>query len=278
MMNREYKLTDLGAPLYVSRSSELYLWEENKLLKLFFEEVDPEFSKREENSLKESFQKKLSEVECFGAVKIEGRTGLLIKKLNGKTLLALLAEDASILPKIPEYMAALQLKMHAEKSETMISYKSVVMSALESEPLLFLSADEKKKAQEYIQQLPDGENILHLDYHPDNIMSDGDVTSVIDWATAAKGVPAADVATTVYILADGEVPPGTSKEEAEFLANLRAEVLKNYLAQYRKVNPISDEEIAQWRLATLVVRLGVWNIESEKEKLQVKIREEIANL
>ena len=41
---------------------------------------------------------------------------------------------------------------------------------------------------------------------------------------------------------------------------------------------MTDEEIAPWRLPFLIVRLGVWCIESETDDLQRKIREELADV
>jgi aminoglycoside phosphotransferase (APT) family kinase protein len=43
--------------------------------------------------------------------------------------------------------------------------------------------------------------LLHLDYHPMNVMVDGDrVTAVLDWANARSGDPRADLARTAAIL------------------------------------------------------------------------------
>ncbi len=43
--------------------------------------------------------------------------------------------------------------------------------------------------------------LLHLDYHPLNVMTDGkQVTAVLDWANACAGDPRADVARTLTIL------------------------------------------------------------------------------
>jgi aminoglycoside phosphotransferase (APT) family kinase protein len=50
-----------------------------------------------------------------------------------------------------------------------------------------------------------GPSILHLDFHPDNVMMTADGPVVIDWPNAAVGPPAADVAHTWLILATTEV-------------------------------------------------------------------------
>ena len=54
--------------------------------------------------------------------------------------------------------------------------------------------------------------LLHLDYHPLNVMTDGRrVTGVLDWANARPGDPRADYARTVTILRLAPAPPGASR-------------------------------------------------------------------
>jgi len=50
-----------------------------------------------------------------------------------------------------------------------------------------------------------GPSILHLDFHPDNVMLTADGPVVIDWPNAAVGPSAADVAHSWLILATTEV-------------------------------------------------------------------------
>jgi Ser/Thr protein kinase RdoA (MazF antagonist) len=51
-----------------------------------------------------------------------------------------------------------------------------------------------------------GNRLLHLDLHPANVIITGDGPQVVDWANAARGAPAADVACTWLILATAAVP------------------------------------------------------------------------
>jgi len=58
--------------------------------------------------------------------------------------------------------------------------------------------------------LPAGDALLHLDYHPLNVMSSHrGITCVLDWANAAVGDPRADLARTVTLLRLAPAPPGT---------------------------------------------------------------------
>ena len=56
--------------------------------------------------------------------------------------------------------------------------------------------------QDRLRHLPSGEaSLLHLDYHPLNVLTDGkQITGVLDWTNAQAGDPRADAARTVSIL------------------------------------------------------------------------------
>lgn len=54
------------------------------------------------------------------------------------------------------------------------------------------------------------DRLLHLDYHPLNVMADGArITGVLDWTNARVGDPRADRARTFAILRVSPLPPGT---------------------------------------------------------------------
>ncbi|MDC7124122.1 MAG: phosphotransferase, partial [Spirochaetales bacterium] len=266
---------DLGEPLFVSRSSKIYKWEDNILLKLFNENIDPELIKNEQINTTETYKKGVSMVKCLGQVDIGTQKGLLLLRVGGETLISLAGSKPVTAFGVPKLMAKLQEEIHGTGTEIIRSYKDMVIDALSSEPLSFLTFEEKQKAINHIELLPDGNSILHLDYHPDNIMSDGEAATIIDWMTAASGCPAADVAATLYLLREGEMIPGLNRAVALVLEVIRKMICSKYYAAYKADTGLTDEEVKPWRLPFLIVRLGVWNIETEVKILQKKIREEL---
>jgi len=46
-----------------------------------------------------------------------------------------------------------------------------------------------------LRELPDGEALCHGDFHPRNVIVDGDELTIIDWVDASSGPPAADPGT-----------------------------------------------------------------------------------
>lgn len=63
--------------------------------------------------------------------------------------------------------------------------------------------------------------LLHLDYHPLNVLSDGhQITAVLDWVNAAVGDPRADLARTYTILRVEPLTPGRQPPPLTFIRRL----------------------------------------------------------
>lgn len=277
-----YDLSDLGTPLFSSRSSQVFqLRDPDKLLKLFRPEVDQHLIDNEEINTTETFEKGISAVECYGQAQVDCpdglvRSGLIIKKIPGQTLIARAMKKPLTVFSASGIMADLHIAMHNTHTDKIRSYKELVRTSLDTVIMSFLTGEERAQILARLDALPDGDSVLHLDYHPDNIMSDGQKVSVIDWMTSASGAPAADVAATLYLLNEGEMIPGLSPAVASVLEFLRKSICKSYLKKYKAISGMTDEEIRPWRLPFLIVRLSIWSIDSEIDDLRRKIREELA--
>jgi aminoglycoside phosphotransferase (APT) family kinase protein len=81
--------------------------------------------------------------------------------------------------------------------------------------------------------------LLHLDYHPQNVLSDGkQITAVLDWANARAGDPRADVARTYTILM---VEPYTPGWQSPALALARRLLAWSWRRGYEQVaGPLSE--------------------------------------
>ncbi|MDQ3810144.1 MAG: aminoglycoside phosphotransferase family protein [Chloroflexota bacterium] len=79
----------------------------------------------------------------------------------------------------------------------------------------------------------DRPGLLHLDYHPLNVMSTSHaISGVLDWANAAVGDPRADVARTVTLLRLAPAPPDAP---AALLLALRRLLEAAWLGGYRQL-------------------------------------------
>lgn len=119
------------------------------------------------------------------------------------------------------------------------------------------------------------DSLIHMDYHPLNVLSDGNaLTGIVDWAGAAAGDRRADLARTEVTLLAAPVPPGP----ASTLLNLtRAVVLRAWRSGYEELaGPMPDyRPLMAWAGATLlgeiilvVGRPNVWGTDADVEKFR----------
>jgi aminoglycoside phosphotransferase (APT) family kinase protein len=135
----------------------------------------------------------------------QGRPVLLIDWAPGETLVAAArARPWRVLP-FGLAFGAVQARLHRD---------APVPESWREEPdgWIAWAGPEEGALQRRLRALPGRPAaLLHLDYHPLNVMVDGHgVTAVLDWANARAGDPRADVARTLTILRLAPVPPGRS--------------------------------------------------------------------
>lgn len=118
-------------------------------------------------------------------------------------------------------------------------------------------------------------SLIHMDYHPLNVVSDGaTVTGILDWAYAAAGDPRADLARTEITILAAPVPPGPLSA----LLNLaRKIILLAWRSGYEEVAGSMPDfrPLRAWAGATLLGeteivldRPGVWATEETLEKFR----------
>jgi aminoglycoside phosphotransferase (APT) family kinase protein len=133
----------------------------------------------------------------------EGRPALLLSWCRGQTVLQELQQHPWRIWHLGVAMGRTQNRIHgAPLSEAL-------RRAL---PAWSPRADEAPQALgALLRAAPAGSiALLHLDYHPLNVMSDGRrLTGVLDWANVAIGDRRADLARTITILRLAPLPPGT---------------------------------------------------------------------
>ncbi len=96
--------------------------------------------------------------------------------------------------------------------------------------------------------------ICHGDFHPLNIMADGDtVTGVIDWANVVIAAPEMDVASAVANIATLPI-----KVPAALRLPLRlliAALLRRYVTAYRALRPLNEARLRYYQVFRAMVQL-----------------------
>jgi aminoglycoside phosphotransferase (APT) family kinase protein len=122
-------------------------------------------------------------------------------------------------------------------------------------------------------------SLIHMDFHPLNVLSDGkELTGIIDWARAGAGDPRADLARTEIIILAAPAPPGPTRPIIDLTRRL---LLRSWRAGYRDLaGPLPDYlPLRAWAGATLLAEMelvidnpGVWGTEEDIAKFRALVQ------
>ncbi len=213
--------------LGVGNTAEVFEYGEGKVCKLFFAGYPKEAVEREFRNAKEVEQMGLPVPKVFELVESEGRTGIVYEKIAGKSMLECMIENPGKAGFYLEEFVRLQkkwLKEASVQSASVLSYKEFLQMLLngarqEAEFSLFKE----------INALPEGDTLLHGDFHPGNIMVTPEKRHVvIDFMNVCRGPSLYDIARTYVLLKEKDEALGRA-----YLAKM--EVLKEELGMFYRV-------------------------------------------
>lgn len=251
------------------RMAIVYKINDHQVLKLFNQGISKKYALDEFNRCKHINELGISSPKAYEIVEKDERNGILYQFIKGETYLDMLMSNGSLDSNPGVEMAKVHLDIHKSKSSLLMDINDVIKRSLK-----YADLDEniKEKILAYIIGLPKGNTVCHLDFHPDNLIKDGNDFTVIDWANAVKGCKEADVYNTVLSISSGTVPPGTPREVENLINTLRKELASQYLEYYLQNSDITKEDVFRWELPILVYRLG-HGISEERNDLTRKISE-----
>ncbi|MEJ8544709.1 phosphotransferase [Brevibacillus borstelensis] len=117
-----------------------------------------------------------------------------------------------------------------------------------------------------------------MDFHPDNLLYAGAGPVVIDWMTAVRGNPFADVARTVVMLAYASLPQGLPEPVKQGIMAVRKQFETSYLEAYLRSAKGSMDDVEQWYLPIMAARLCESIPLEEKDVLAKEIQQRLAVL
>ncbi|MGB2710009.1 MAG: aminoglycoside phosphotransferase family protein [Conexibacter sp.] len=198
-------------------------------------------------------------------VEVDGRPGLVMERVEGKDMLAIVGRK----PWLVWSIGTTSGRLHAELNgvvapEGLPWLRERMRQRIERSNLVPPHIAERALAE--LDGLPDGDKVCHGDLHPGNIMQTDSAPVIIDWTNVARGDPTADYVRTLLMIRMGSIPPGSPiviRVGARFARRL---ILIAYERAYRRQRPIDAELVARWEGPVAAVRLTE-NIEPEREKL-----------
>lgn len=246
------------------RTAEVFEWETDKILKLFRSGI-PQKEVENEYTISLNIYKQLNLTpKVYGLIEIDSRNGIIYERINGKTMMNVIASKPWTLKKEAKRLAELHKSIQQKVDFKLPIYKTRLKDNISKTNLL--SSDIKTKLYNYINQLEDDNILCHGDFHPDNILITKDKPIIIDWMTATKGNLLTDIARTSIMFKFGIVPNKTYIER-KIIDFIRNRFYLEYLEHYMRISGVNIKQIQQWELPVAAARLIEWLPENEKKAL-----------
>ncbi len=264
---------DLGAPIGIGRTALVYALPDRQVVKVFNDATESEVD-AEKATFDRAHDAGATPLVCHGRHDVGDAPGLAFDRADGDSLndwakhnpLTRAREAGRIL-------AREHVRMHKISGVGLPDPRELACQQLDTEPLASLSPTVRAAAAAQVQSLPAGSTLLHMDFHTQSIFEHQGGWAIIDWPTAMCGHPACDVANTAMLLRDAALWPGTPLFVRVAAAVVRRQMAKAYLQEYLDLTKITREDVDAWRLAILILRVGGFRIESERERFLAEITE-----
>lgn len=257
------------------RTAEVFEWGENKILKLFRQNIHKSLAENEYKISLDICERMATTPKVYGFKEIDNRNGIIYERIDGLTMMKLISLRPWKVKNLAHKLAELHKSIQQEFDFQLPRYKTILKENIASSELL--SNDIKKKMYEYIEMLRDDNKLCHGDFHPDNVFVTKDRNVIIDWMTATQGNPLADVARTSIMFKFGVISEKPYLEK-KIINVLRNKFYSEYIKHYIDISEVSMEEIEQWELPIAAARLIEGIPESEKVEIMKYINLKINGL
>ncbi|QGP77588.1 phosphotransferase family protein [Sphingobium sp. CAP-1] len=142
----------------------------------------------------------------IGRVILGERSGILFERIDGPDMLSMILKRPFRMWRLIRRLARLQARIHRCPAAEALPRQIDVLRHRVARSLAGEAAI--AAAERLLDSAPPGNRLVHGDLHPANLLLAPRGTIIIDWAQAASGVPAADVARTELLLRFGTVGGG----------------------------------------------------------------------
>jgi hypothetical protein len=264
--------SNLGNPIALGRTAEVYPWQPGWVVKLYFDWFRPEDVAFEQRIAAGIWATGLPVPAVGEIVRLAGRVGLLYQRCDGESMASDLENYPLGLFTHARKLAELHAQMHTKPVQAEIPLLRLKLAGKlnKAKPL---PENLRAAAHKALEAMPEGDRLCHGDFHPGNILLSQPNPVIIDWIDSSIGSPLADVART-SILALGEAASQPTRFASLGIRIQHALYLRHYFklrpdgrAEYRRWLPI----VAAGRLSEGIVELEAWLLTQASKLLDKKV-------
>jgi Ser/Thr protein kinase RdoA (MazF antagonist) len=258
----------LSTPIAEGRTAEIYEWDEGQILKLYHDWCPPHWVEEESKVAFAIHEAGIPSPAVGEILEVNHRRGLVYERVSGRSMLQEITTRPWTFPKNARLLAQLHSQINQLSIPGLYSYPEGLMYTIQRAP--HLDAELRERALKRLSTLNDGDRVCHGDFHPGNVLLTDQGPIVIDWMTARRGNPWADVARTNLLLSIGTKSAG--KQVKLIVRWLVDSYRRMYLEHYARLNSSHQAELTRWMPVIAAARLDE-QIEREREALLAMVRE-----
>lgn len=188
-------MATLGTPLATGRTAEIFLWENDCILKLIRVGFPGSLADQEWEKSEAAWRLGAPAPRPVARVEVEGRQGVVFQRLHGPNLVQALQRSPWRLDQFARILGTLQAELHRIEAPQFPPMHELVIWSLRQPSLL--SERQQAAVRALLARLADGNTLCHADFHPENILLTERGPMVIDWEGSQRGDPAGDAAFTI---------------------------------------------------------------------------------
>lgn len=252
-------------PIAVGRTADVYALDDDRVLKLLKQGFASAMAQTEADKTRTAHMAGASTPAVFDVVEADGRHGIVFERVEGDLLLDDIVLDAMRFREWAKVFADAHVGVLSRSTSELPDIREVLRHKIESGDLPIAK---EQAALAVLAVAPDGDSVLHGDFHPGNIIFTTGEPVTIDWVNAASGHAGADIARTLWLIS-----PATMSDA---IPNKRVmTMIQGYFRKrYRKICSsklkIDRRVIDAWRLPVVAARLSE-GIQREEPALRAEV-------
>ncbi|MEO8538522.1 MAG: phosphotransferase [bacterium] len=233
------------------RAAEVFAFGPGKIIKLLREPGGHDYLQREAAAQAAARAAGIAAPEVFGIEQVEGRTGIVMERINGLDGLSAIDKKPWRVWAIGRDVGSLHRQLSTVPApEGLRSAKEYMLGRVTASPRVPPSA--VPRILDVVAALPEGDRLCHFDFHPGNVIESPAGPVVIDFANAMNGDPMADHARSLMTFEAGEPADDTGRKERILIAVGRGLAKLAYKSGY---GPVDADRLKRWRPLVIAARL-----------------------
>jgi aminoglycoside phosphotransferase (APT) family kinase protein len=203
--------------------------------------------------------------KAYELVEAGGLPAIIMERLEGPSMMDQIRADPLTAKAKARELAELHLeigKINAPEQITDVKAKAKFCIG-KSEAL---SEPDKEKILDVLKLLPEGTSLCHGDFHPGNIMVQGNRNYVIDWSAASRGDFHADVAHSYILMRVVPKVPHMNSMMHFIQKRIGRAIANTYLSTVRDRVALDSTDLSRWMLINAAERT-YYGMPSERKDL-----------